>query len=351
MGTEFRAAVLTEIGKPLEIYDLRIQSPLLVGQVLVRIHSSGVCGSQLLEIAGGKGNSKYVPHLLGHEGFGEVLEVGQGVSKVCPGDFVVLHWRRSSGTDAESPIYLGPKGGLVGSGKLATFTSLSVVSENRITRIGVGVDAQLASLMGCGLSTGMAAVAKQAKVSAGQSVLVLGSGGIGLSVCLAAHIQGAKPIVVVDKDASKSVLAKSSGATDFLCMADVGSSLDELFSQDYSFDVVFETTGSKDLTSRSLSLTRDGGTVIQLGQSSQTEPLALGLQSQAFGSTEGKKLIFSQGGGFEPESDLGIFTDLILRQAPDLWRNLIGPVKPLEEVNLLIQGLREGVPGRPMISF
>ena len=154
MGTSFKAAVLVEIDRPLEIMDLTIAEPLSEGQLLIKIHSAGVCGSQLLEIRGAKGNSKFIPHLMGHEGYGEVLEVGQGVTKVEVGDMVVLHWRRSAGHEADSPKYLTSSEVKVGAGKVATFAELSVVSENRVTKVPRNLDPRLASLMGCGLSTG-----------------------------------------------------------------------------------------------------------------------------------------------------------------------------------------------------
>ncbi len=90
-----KAALLTELNQPLEVSEVQIR-PLEIGQVRVRMIASGICGSQIHEIKGNKGNSKHLPHLMGHEGFGIVEEVGVGVSKVQKDDRVVLHWRLSS---------------------------------------------------------------------------------------------------------------------------------------------------------------------------------------------------------------------------------------------------------------
>ena len=99
------AAILVEIGKPLVISTIELPKRLEVGQVLVKLHVSGICGSQLGEISGLKGNDPYLPHLMGHEGCGEVLQIGPGVKEVLPGDKVVLHWRKGKGIQADPAKY------------------------------------------------------------------------------------------------------------------------------------------------------------------------------------------------------------------------------------------------------
>ena len=92
-----KAAILVEQQKPLVIDEIRMPEALEIGQVLVKIHYSGVCGSQLGEIDGAKGPDAYLPHLLGHEASGTVVAIGPGVKQVKPEDLVVLHWRKGLG--------------------------------------------------------------------------------------------------------------------------------------------------------------------------------------------------------------------------------------------------------------
>jgi len=99
-----KSAILVELNKPLVLSDVEV-GELTAGQVLVRVLVSGICGSQLHEISGDKGNGKFLPHLMGHEGCGIVEEVGQGVSNVKPGDKVVMHWRPGLGIEAAFPKY------------------------------------------------------------------------------------------------------------------------------------------------------------------------------------------------------------------------------------------------------
>src|SRR5258708_30207727 len=113
--------------------------PLGYGQVLVEVKDTRICGSQLGEIDGVKGPDKYLPHLLGHEGGGIVLEIGPEVSHVKPGDHVVLHWRPGAGIQARPPIYkLGERS--INAGNITTFQHFTVVAENRLTPIPHDVD-------------------------------------------------------------------------------------------------------------------------------------------------------------------------------------------------------------------
>src|SRR3954467_7382207 len=100
-----KAAILVELKKPLVVADIELPRTLDVGQVLVKVHCSGICGSQLGEIDGAKGEDKFLPHLLGHEGAGSVLATGPGVRHVNAGDKVVLHWRKGAGIEAATPKY------------------------------------------------------------------------------------------------------------------------------------------------------------------------------------------------------------------------------------------------------
>src|SRR2546425_5517426 len=128
-----KAAVLVELNAPLVLADLEMPA-LDVGQVLVKIQCSGICGAQLGEISGVKGPDKFLPHLLGHEGGGVVLETGPGVTHVNPGDHVVMHWRKGAGIQSRTPQYRW-NGRTVNAGWVTTFNERAVVSENRLTRM------------------------------------------------------------------------------------------------------------------------------------------------------------------------------------------------------------------------
>ena len=168
---KFKAAILENLNAPLVLDEIESQ-PLECGQVLVRIHRSGICGAQLNEIAGTKGPDNFLPHLLGHEGGGVVVETGPGVTSVKPGDHVVLHWRKGAGIHAKPAKYLW-NGRTVNSGWVTTFSEYSVVSENRLTPIPKDVPFEIAALMGCAVTTALGLINNLAQVKIGQSVAVL----------------------------------------------------------------------------------------------------------------------------------------------------------------------------------
>src|SRR5688572_8909216 len=190
------AAILVEQKKPLVIDEVELPA-LSYGQVLVDIKVSRICGSQIGEIDGVKGPDKWLPHLLGHEGGGIVLETGPEVTHVKPGDRVVLHWRPGAGIQAAPSKYrLGSQ--TVNAGNITTFQGLTVVSENRVTRVPDNTDFEIAALLADTLTTGFGAVTRDARVAIGEAVVVIGVGGIGLGTVLGAHLAGAHPVIAVD---------------------------------------------------------------------------------------------------------------------------------------------------------
>ena len=152
-----KAAVLTELRKPLLVKKITLPESLSYGQVLVKIHYSGVCGSQVGEIDGVKGEDKYLPHLLGHEGSGTVLKIGEGVTKVDEEDTVILHWRKGDGINSRTPKY-GCKNGQINAGWVTTFNNYAVISENRLTKVSDDLDLVTAPLLGCAITTGFGVI-------------------------------------------------------------------------------------------------------------------------------------------------------------------------------------------------
>ena len=205
------AAVLYELNQPLKIQEL-ILPPLKEGQVLVKLAYSGVCHSQLMEVRGKRGVDRYLPHLLGHEGSGTVVEVGKGVTKIKPGDQVILGWIKGVGMDVPGPIYQ-KDGKTINAGPVTTFTEYSIVSENRCVRLPKGIPIDCAVLFGCALPTGMGIVTNQVNPEKGSTVALFGLGGIGICALLALRRYECRLLIAVDIKDNKLELAKEFGAT------------------------------------------------------------------------------------------------------------------------------------------
>ncbi len=190
------AAILVELAKPLEIVELDMPA-LKPGQVLVEIAFSGVCGSQVNEAMGLKGEDRWLPHCLGHEATGTVLETGAGVTKSKAGDKVVLSWIKGSGIEAGGAVYTwGSR--KVNAGAVTTFQRHALVSENRLSLLPPGLDMRTATLLGCAAPTGMGAVMNVLGARAGDSIAIFGTGGVGLNACMAAAFAGATPVIGID---------------------------------------------------------------------------------------------------------------------------------------------------------
>ena len=177
-----RAAVLERPGERLAIHSLDVGPP-LAGQVLVKVLFSGVCRSQLMEVQGKRGTDPWLPHLLGHEGSGIVEAIGAGVSKVRPGDAVILTWIKGEGLDAPGGFFQR-NGERINAGPVTTFSDYTVVSENRLVHKPPGLDFDLAVLFGCALPTGGGMVMNELDVGPGSTAIVLGLGGVGLSALM-----------------------------------------------------------------------------------------------------------------------------------------------------------------------
>jgi S-(hydroxymethyl)glutathione dehydrogenase / alcohol dehydrogenase len=191
-----RAAVLYNLNEPLVVEELEIPD-LKFGQVLVKMAFSGVCHSQLMEARGKRGSDRFLPHLLGHEGSGIVVKVGEGVRKVKVDDPVVLTWIKSKGVDCGGTQYLKDNT-IINAGAVTTFSDYAVVSENRCVKLEEGVPMDLASLFGCAVLTGAGMVLNTMHPMPENSIVIWGVGGIGLSAVMAAKLCQCAKIIAVD---------------------------------------------------------------------------------------------------------------------------------------------------------
>lgn len=343
-----KAAILETIDAPLVIGDVELTS-LSAGQVLVKVLASGICGAQLQEIAGLKGNAKFVPHLLGHEGCGIVEEIGAGVTTVKKGDKVVMHWRKGDGIESDFPTY-EYKGKKMGSGKVTTFSEYSIVSENRITTIPQDTPVELAALLGCGLSTALGTINNEAKVQFGESVMVIGTGGLGANLIAAAKLASAYPIVAVDIHDSKKELALSMGAHLFINTKNeaISEALASAFSIK-NIDVIIDTAGNKIATESAVPLLSGIGRYIMVGQPKPGDSIEL-INAYHFFDGEGKTFRATQGGNFSPATDIPRYVRMA-KGGVLSTENIITHRMKLEQVNEAIELVRNGEAGRILIEM
>jgi S-(hydroxymethyl)glutathione dehydrogenase / alcohol dehydrogenase len=279
-----KAAVLTRQGGPLEVRDITLGDP-GPGQVKVRIAAAGVCHSDL-SLANGT-LLQEVPAVLGHEGAGVVIAVGEGVDRVAEGDHVVLNWAPAcrecwfclqgepwlcvhaeevarapyATLDDGTPVYPG-----LGTGAFAEET---IVPAGGVVKVPDSVPMAQAAVLGCAVQTGAGAVLNTARVRAGESVVVIGLGGVGLSALQAARAVGAGPIIGVDVSEAKADLAATHGATDFLVSGDTTTKAIRKLTGGRGADHAFDCVGVPATIRSAWSSSRRGGAVTVVGVGSK----------------------------------------------------------------------------------
>lgn len=342
-----QAAVLVELNKPLVVAELRLPEKLSFGQVLVKVIYSGICGAQFNEIEGAKGPDKFLPHLLGHEGSGIVLDIGAGVKTVKKGDHVVMHWRQGDGLQSETPAYMW-NGRKVNAGWVTTFNNYAIVSENRLTAIPDDFDMKLAPLFGCSVTTAMGVVNNDAQLKIGQSVVIFGVGGVGLNLVQAAAMVSADPIIAIDLYDAKLEKAKEFGATH--CFNSKNSKVwqEQVYKivGDKGADVVIETTGNSRVIETAYELTHPDGRTILVGVPRKGDNISIYSLPLHFK----KVLKGSHGGSAQPHLEIPRYIRLY-RMGKMKLEGLITHEFPLEAINEALDVIRKGEAGRCIIRF
>jgi S-(hydroxymethyl)glutathione dehydrogenase/alcohol dehydrogenase len=341
-----KAAILVQSKAPLVVEEVIPPDELVSGQVFVEIEYSGICGAQINEIDAVKGPDRYLPHLLGHEGVGTVLEVGPGVTTVRSGDRVVLHWRPSAGIQSSPPKYRWERE-KVNAGWVTTFNTHAVISENRLTIIPESLNSRVATLFGCAVTTAFGVVDNDAQLKIGQSVLIFGIGGVGLSIAQAASMKSGYPVVGVDITDKKLRKGKSFGLTHgFLASSkDLDGRIREVVGS-VGADVVIETTGNSRIIEKAYNLTHPNGKTILVGVPKKGDNISIPSLPLHFD----KVLTGSHGGKAEPDKDIPRIIRLMESGKLD-FDGLITHEFPLNQINEALDVFRSGEAGRVVLRM
>jgi|MDTC01.2.fsa_nt_gb Zn-dependent alcohol dehydrogenase len=331
----FKAAILTQLKKKLLISNIKFNHNLSRGQVLIKMYYSGICGSQIGEINGVKGKDNFLPHLLGHEGTGIIIDKNKYVKKFKKGDRVILHWQKSDGYDSCSPNYsMGKK--KINAGKVTTFNEFAVVSENRITRIPKGISDKQGVIFGCALTTGYGAVVNDAKVKNNKSILIFGAGGIGISIIQILALMKPKKIIIVDSNINKKKIIKKFKQKNFILFknTDYSKLKEKILNTNNGnyFDYVFDTTGNGKIIELGLDLMLKKSKLILLGVQNFKEKISFNTLQIVLG----KKIIGSTGGNVNPTKDIPKISKIIRKNNINL-NNFYNKIFKLPEINKAIK--------------
>ncbi|MEV5975978.1 Zn-dependent alcohol dehydrogenase [Streptomyces sp. NPDC052114] len=357
-----RAAVLHEIGQDkLEVLDDIEAVGFGPGKVKIRVRATGLCHSDVSAMNGVL--PQPAPFIPGHEGAGEIIDVGDGVSGLAPGDRVLLCWLPACGTcpackrgqtqlclagfmNAGTPNFKRSGGDVFGFAGTGTFTEEVVVDAGCAVPIPDDVPFDIAALIGCGVTTGLGAAVNTADVAAGSSVAVIGCGGVGISAIQGARLKGAAQIVAVDPVASRREAALKFGATEAVAPDELADAKQRITAGE-GFDYVFEVVGKSATARTAYETTRRGGTLVVVGAGAMDDHLQLNMFELFF---DEKRILPSMYGGGD------VLTSY--ERAIALWRagridleSLITHRVPLGEINEALDQMRTGVALRTCIEI
>ena len=357
-----KAVVAEEIGK-FGITDVELDPP-KAGEVLIKMKATGVCHSDLSIVNGTIPNP--LPVVLGHEGSGIVEDVGEGVKNVVPGDHVAISFVPSCGTcfnclrhesylctvapqdgnlfDGTTRVHRDGKDVFVMSfcGLMAEY---AVVPSACVIAIDRDIDFKAAALVSCGVSTGVGAAIKTAKVAPGSSVAVFGCGGVGLNVVQGARLAGASRIIAVDLSEEKMELARKFGATHTVDPGGDAAKQIQAMTGGIGVDHAFEVVGNGKLVEQCMKAARRGGQVVIVGIGRSDDKFSIRQPVMVFTA---KSIIGSMYGETNFKTDFPMYLDLYRQGMLDL-DSLVSKTYRLDEAVQAFDDLRSGVNARGVI--
>lgn len=366
-----RAAVAWAPGRPLKIEELDLMPP-QKGEVLVRLFATGVCHTDAYTLSGQDAEGVF-PCVLGHEGAGVVEAVGEGVTDFEVGDHVIPLYTAECGkckfclsgkTNLCSSVRETQGKGLMPDGTVrffkdgrpiyhymgtSTFSEYTVVAEVSLAKIQKEAPLDEVCLLGCGVTTGIGAVTKTAKVKEGDTVAIFGLGGIGLAAIIGARMSKAGRIIAVDINPDKFAKAKELGATDFVNPKDYDKPIQEVIIEmtDGGVDFSFECVGNVDLMRAALECCHKGwGESVIIG----VAPAGAEIRTRPFQLVTGRVWRGSAFGGFKGRSELpGLIAQY--QRGEFKLSDFITHTMPLEEINKAFDLMHEGKSIRTVIHF
>jgi Zn-dependent alcohol dehydrogenase len=357
-----RAAVCREFGAPLSIEEVMLGEP-QSGEVRVAVKACGLCQSDLHYLAGAWGGK--LPAIYGHEVAGIVDAVGSGVKGLGPGDRVVVSMVRWCGRcffcvkgqpalceaifrlDEATPIHDMAGQPIVQGTRAAGFAESVLVHASQAVSISDDIPFESACLIGCAVMTGFGAVLNTAKVQAGDSVVVIGTGGVGLNAVQAALLAGASPLIALDINAHKLKVAAAFGASD--CIESDSAAEDEVRrrTSGRGADSVIVTAGAGLAVEQALRMARRGGTVVVVGMPGSGATSRL---DPAQFSHDGQRIIGSKLGSGQPAVDVRRFLSLYRERRIKL-DELVSHCFGLDQINDAIDSAGRGEVIRSVMVF
>ncbi|MGP1424677.1 MAG: S-(hydroxymethyl)glutathione dehydrogenase/class III alcohol dehydrogenase [Ottowia sp.] len=366
-----RAAVAFEPGKPLQIVEIDVAPP-RAGEVLLRITHTGVCHTDAFTLSGDDPEGVF-PAVLGHEGAGVVVQVGEGVTSVQPGDHVIPLYTaecrqclfcKSGKTNLCTAVRATQGKGLMPDGSTrfsyqgqpvyhymgcSTFSEYTVVAEVSLAKINPAANPEQVCLLGCGVTTGLGAVKNTAKVQPGDSVAVFGLGGIGLAVIQGAKLAKAGRIIAIDTNPAKFELARTFGATDCVNPKDHAQPIQQVIIEmtGWGVDHSFECIGNVQVMRAALECAHRGwGQSVIIGVAGAGQEIS----TRPFQLVTGRRWLGSAFGGVKGRSELPGMVEQAMKGEIEL-APFVTHTLPLENINEAFELMHAGQSIRSVVHY
>ena len=343
---ESRFAVLNKTGKPLLIKNLKIPK-LENNQLLVKIKYSYICGTQMNEISGSKGVDKYLPHTLGHEASGYIVDLGPNVKKFKVGEKVILSWIKKKESSSVNPFYFDEKNKKINSGLVSTFSNLTVVSKDRVYKIPKDLPMDIAALFGCALPTGFGIVFNfLKKISKNNYIGVYGVGGVGVMAFIALKTLGIKNIYAVDKNKKNLQIVRKLGCKFVGNPKEMEKKIINKLIDKKNIKYNFEMSGHKIMMEAAIKNLSYNGTMVLAGNTRKGDFIRLNPYDLIFG----KKIFGFSGNDVSLEKNIKNYVKIIRKINLKKLRSIFSVYK-FKNINKAIRDFKKGTVLRPLIKF
>ncbi len=344
-----KAAVLEKINFPLKIRKNIIFDSLFRGQVLIKVVYTGICQSQIQEIYNGRQNKRYIPHLLGHEATGIVLDKHKSVKKIKKGDKVILSWIKSKGIQSKNPVYFcKDTKKKINSGSVTTFSNYSIVSENRLIKLDKEISMKKGVILGCAFPTGSGMIINNTKLNKTKKICFVGLGGVGVSALLTAINYESKEIYAIDISKKRIEHLKKYLPKKIKFITISNKNFQKKIVHNYKdyFDYVIESSGKSEGIEFSLKILNKKGSLIFASHPNKKEKIKI----NPFELIKGKKIYGSWGGNVNYDKQKKIIFKFF-KKIRNYDKIFLEKEYNLQKINFAIQDLKQKKVLRPIVRL
>ena len=339
-----KAAVLEQFNSRLKFYKYLVPS-IKKGQILIKISFASICRSQIMEMEGKRNTKKWLPHMLGHEAVGEVIDFHKSCKKFKKGEKVIATWIDGKGLKSGGG-HINLKNKKINYGPITTFSKYSLISENKLVKKPKILKNNIAPFFGCAALTGMGIIYNEAKPKKNETILLIGFGGIGFFSIIGLFSKGIQNVIVLDINEKKREVAKKLGVKYFYNIKNLKEKMHLINKFSGKIDLCLENSGNSKSLEFAISMLKNDGRVYFSSHPPKNQKIKIFPHDLI----KGKKIYGTWGGATVPDRDIPRFAKIVSKNIR--WINCIkSHVYYFNKINKAIKDFKSGRVLRPIIKF